>query len=263
MENASKALLMAGGLLAGILVITSLAIMWSKMSGAKASQSGNAKTEQLAEFNAAFDSYANETVMGTDILSLFNRVNSYDNNLENDILLANIQYEHIKINVSIKNSQHKEEFKDVLKLNTDSTNANDIAKDTPSNDDTYSILNGFIELEKTVGRDNMTKLSSYYGANNGTSDPFTKPTYNSNGQPTNIVAQVLQEQSGLAGNPDKLRKAVITKYLGKNLAKYPTDKEIKNYNVYTSFKTTKFSCENVGYSDENGQVNSMNFEAKK
>lgn len=244
MENASKALLMAGGLLAGILVITSLTIMWSKMSGVKASQSGNVKTEQLAEFNATFDSYANETVMGTDILSLFNKVVSNNQKRDDDVLLSNIQYEPITIVVSYNGVGWKDDYKALELIDGDNEI---IRKDDKKNEKRNEKINEYIQLEKDVGRDNLTKLSTYCMGNAK--------------ERLNDLRKQIAKEKGLSSEASITREDAIKRIVGKSLSNI-TDKQIDDYTIYTTFKTSKYTCEKVEYSPNNGQVSKMIFQAK-
>lgn len=281
MENGSKALLMAGGILMAIIIATGLIIMWTNMSKTQAQLSGNEKDEQLAEFNEAFVTYANETVMGTDIISLFNRVNSYDQNVDNDILLSKIQYEKIAIYVNVNDikddTEKLKDFQDVLGLKTTADGTNIMS----TGSETYKQLKRYIELEKKYGRETLSKLSTYYNSVDQSTDPFSKYTETNNRVDHPVVKQVLQEKgwndskmNGSDSQKEELREAVMKKILGKST---PISKDLKTvspidgktgndiiaeYSVYTAFKTTKFTCTDIQYSQNNGQVSSMTFKAK-
>ena len=55
MENASKALIMAGGMLLAILIISLLVYAWSLFSKYQASKDSLADIEDTAKFNAEMD----------------------------------------------------------------------------------------------------------------------------------------------------------------------------------------------------------------
>ena len=58
MENASKALLMAGGILTALLVIGALILMFNQLGIYQKSNSQAEKNSQIAAFNRKFEKYA-------------------------------------------------------------------------------------------------------------------------------------------------------------------------------------------------------------
>lgn len=78
MENASKALLMAGGVLIAVLIIALLVYSFGSMSGYFKEEREVEKTEQLTAFNNQFESYNRKLLRGTDVVSVINKV--LDNN---------------------------------------------------------------------------------------------------------------------------------------------------------------------------------------
>lgn len=78
MENASKALLMAGGILTALLVIGALILMFNQLGSYQKGNSDAEKNSQIAEFNKKFEKYAEGEINGTDIISLVNQVIDYN-----------------------------------------------------------------------------------------------------------------------------------------------------------------------------------------
>lgn len=79
MENASKALLIAGGVLIAIIIITMFIMMFNRMTNLQKEQEEQIKIEQLAAFNAEYEAYNKKIMYGTDVITLINKVE--DNNL--------------------------------------------------------------------------------------------------------------------------------------------------------------------------------------
>lgn len=79
MENASKALIMAGGMLLAILIISLLVYAWSLFSKYQASKDSLADIEDTAKFNEQFANYDRDDVQGYELLSLVNKVIDYNN----------------------------------------------------------------------------------------------------------------------------------------------------------------------------------------
>ena len=73
MENASKALIMAGGVLLGILLISLLLSVYTQMNKTQEESAKIQATKELAEFNAYYESYNKEVVYGAEILTLINK----------------------------------------------------------------------------------------------------------------------------------------------------------------------------------------------
>ena len=82
MENASKALLIAAGILIGLILITMIIYGHGQISGYYKIKEENKKIEQLAEFNKQFIGYNRNDVRGSDLLSLVNKIADY--NILND-----------------------------------------------------------------------------------------------------------------------------------------------------------------------------------
>lgn len=78
MENASKALIMAGGILIALLIISLLVMFYDDIQETMNAQSKSDLVEQIAEFNKQYDVYYRNNLHGNDILSLANMVNDYN-----------------------------------------------------------------------------------------------------------------------------------------------------------------------------------------
>lgn len=74
MENASKALLIAGGVLIALIIITMFIMMFSRISNINKEQEEQTKIEQLNAFNMAFEAYGKKVMYGADVITLINKV---------------------------------------------------------------------------------------------------------------------------------------------------------------------------------------------
>ena len=77
MENASKALLMAGGILIAIIIIALLARTFNNLSIFQKTKLTEEEQEQLIAFNEQYTKYVGQYVYGTDVLTIMNK---YDDN---------------------------------------------------------------------------------------------------------------------------------------------------------------------------------------
>ena len=81
MENASKALIIAGGILFALLIIGMAVTMWITLGDFNSTQDEAKSQEQLAAFNKQFESYQRQIMRGADLASIINKIN--DNNNKN------------------------------------------------------------------------------------------------------------------------------------------------------------------------------------
>ena len=78
MENASKALLIAGGVLIAILIVSVLVVTLNIVNSNQRTREKALATEQLAEFNQKYEAYK-KALRGTDIITLKNMAKSEGN----------------------------------------------------------------------------------------------------------------------------------------------------------------------------------------
>ena len=78
MENASKALLMAGGVLLAMMVIAFALFAWGKFGEFYDSKDELKDVEDVAKFNEQFTAYQRNDVHGYELISLANKVADYN-----------------------------------------------------------------------------------------------------------------------------------------------------------------------------------------
>ena len=78
MENASKALIMAGSVLLAILVIGSLVFMFNTISELKNTEASAEDVEQLAKYNRQIETFNRSGLYGSEIMSLANLIDDYN-----------------------------------------------------------------------------------------------------------------------------------------------------------------------------------------
>lgn len=83
MENASKALLMAGGILIAIITIALLVRGFTSISAFQKAQLSEEEQAQLLAFNEQYTKYLNQYVYGTEVRTL---INKYENDGMVDVL---------------------------------------------------------------------------------------------------------------------------------------------------------------------------------
>lgn len=78
MENMTKALEIAASVLIGVLILSLLVFGYNQIREQKNIEQKNERASQLSKFNINFESYAKDTVYGSEILSLANEVINYN-----------------------------------------------------------------------------------------------------------------------------------------------------------------------------------------
>ena len=104
MENASKALIMAGGVLISLIIIGVLVISFNNLSEWQKIEQSGEKTEQAAEFNKQYEVYLRD-VYGSELLSIASKVQDY-----NKRKAENKGYTKIELYVEITSDMDNEFF---------------------------------------------------------------------------------------------------------------------------------------------------------
>ncbi len=106
MENASKALLMAGAILISLIVISAFVFAYRDLTSVKRQEAENQKVEEIAEFNKSFESYEKD-LKGAQIFSLANKIQDYNNKYVNGM---NEGYQEISFQVQTPNGTKEKEY---------------------------------------------------------------------------------------------------------------------------------------------------------
>lgn len=114
MENATKALLIAGGVFFGLIILTVSIFAYTQIVNYYISKEDITRTEQVIKFNSQYDTYIRNDVRGNEILSLINRIVDY-NKREADV--DGIRFERMIIEVNLAGK--KSEFKYPRKYDVD------------------------------------------------------------------------------------------------------------------------------------------------
>ena len=102
MENASKALLMAGGVFLTILIVSLLMYAMSSYSEYQQNQIRLAEIEDTAKFNQQFTNYERDDVLGYEVLSLVNKIIDYNDRRSDAIDAQNDEkYKPITLTVTM------------------------------------------------------------------------------------------------------------------------------------------------------------------
>lgn len=145
MENASKALVMAGGILIALLVVGALMLMINQVSYYQKSESTSEKAQQQAEFNKEYVQFTYGDVKGYELISLVNKVINYNSK---EAVGNSVDYS-LKITVNIDMVGTTALFKKKYTISNGNTSF-------------YDDISKYRELENTYSLSIMSKLSANY-----------------------------------------------------------------------------------------------------
>ena len=231
MENVSKALIIAAGILFAILILTLLVIFFNQMSSYYAEQHNTKMVEQVTEFNSKFDNYSGKTIRGNELVSIMNKVVDY-NRTYSDMEGA----ERIIISIDLKNRQG-----DLLYTTTSKDDEkifpNSIITNAKGNDDEINKISGLaskLASENNIDETKLQKLSA----------------------DINTICNTSTRDSDIKTRDEKLKKILGNEYDLKKIQSVT-----KKYYQLTQFKRTMFNCTEVVHSQKDGKVNKISFEA--
>lgn len=98
MENASKALLIAGGVLIGLLLLVLLVYTFRQWGDIEATKQKEIETQRVGDFNKSYLSYEKQALYGSELLSLVNKMRDY--NISNDVTYNGFEKMNLKVKVN-------------------------------------------------------------------------------------------------------------------------------------------------------------------
>lgn len=261
MENVTKALLIAAGVLLAIMILSLLVIFGGQLSGYFSSQHETTIIEQDTKFNAQFENYNGQTIRGNELISIINKVVNY-----NTTIADMEKYDEITMSVDFKGYQN---------AGNTSTNANNNFKYSSDDESIFKgIFNGNILTNKI--------------ADNKTDDEKLKKIVN---LPVNLRAGTsIKNETQLQALSSEIANITIDKQLASSISDAEkaqliakrkkklqnilgksdfSDSELskiveatKKYYQYTQLKRAKFKCTAVSHNTNktSTRVNGLTFE---
>lgn len=230
MENASKALIIAGSVLLALIVIGAFILMFSNLNDYQEKNDTAIEQKQIVEFNNQFSTYDRTGLRGTDMLSVMNRIIDYNSRKTTE----DIGFQKMKI--TIKGIDRN--ILQSLRYETSGSNLL-IKKNTYTQDDLSEIVAKPQELERKYQKKYITQLVS------------------------NISNFMDIYNSSLSIN-QKIQEVNEKKWLPKSVTTYGNLDSIKNdiliYYEYSQFKRTYFdSTGETKYDKNTGRITELNF----
>ncbi|MBP3255936.1 MAG: hypothetical protein J6M60_05560 [Clostridia bacterium] len=240
MENASRAIVMAGSMLMAIIVVSLVVLVFNNFSSFKASEEGLSEAEKTVEFNKQYDVYE-RNVYGTDLFSLANKIISYNN--QEEIKESGYEQMHLKIKLEQDLNDTEKYFKKKNQISAD-------AHDEYYNESEWIANYNFLE-------DKINKISKI---------PFESKSVKD--EKGNYITKTVKEIANMRTiDKEKLDFKDITIYKG---VTYKLDEIVNQYNIYksdfTKIKETAFKYivldDNNHYSKATGRIINMEYYGK-
>ena len=230
MENASKALIMAGSVLLALIVIGAFILMLTNLNDYQEKNDTTLQQQQIVEFNNQFSTYDRTGLRGSDMLSLMNRIIDYNSRKTTE----DIGFQKMKITIKGLDSNILQS----LRYETSGNNLL-IKKNTYTQDNLSEIVTKPQELERKYQKKYITQLVS------------------------NISKFMDIYNSSLSIN-QKIQEINEKKWLPKSVTTYGSLDSVKNdiliYYEYSQFKRTYFdSTGETKYDKNTGRITELNF----
>ena len=252
MENASKALIMAGGMLLAILIIALLLYAWSLFSKYQSSKDELQDIENTAKFNEQFANYDRKGVQGYELLSLVNKV---------------IDYNYRKSNLSeAKNDEKYKPIKITINMKTESIRKRTLTVD--GNNLRLFKLNQYIQSDvantfKSI-IDICTEIENRYGG----ADCATKMAKSISS--IYLTDEQIAQNQNMGKSVDDSWKEAIKKFNSISLNLTVENKsqlitqqdDVYKYYEYVQFKRSKFNSDTsaIKYDASTGRICEMKFD---
>ena len=257
MENASKALIMAGSVLIALMIIGALILTFSNITAYQETNTRSTRSTQMAEFNSQYENYNRKDVRGSDLYSLLNKAIDY-NRRESSAGTnwadkgQEMAYEPMTITFTINDlSGLSADGSHRLITETKYTvggNSNKFEKNIKGKIDT---------LEKVYGQDSLTKLTTNLTKIFPEKDILKKyekdeETYG------NQITELVKTFNELS-RKIKIEKPTDLDKVVSQETKKTIREDVYMYYEYIQFKRAHFDCEKVEYNNQTGRITKMTF----
>lgn len=233
MENASKALIMAGSILVAMMIVGALVFGYHNLSELEQTRSDSEKLEKTSNYLSKFEAFDKGTLYGSEILSLANLREEYEK-----VCSEQEGYSKVTIWINIKTEMQNEDMSHTY-ITKGNKNIIDLAKDIRKN-----FEDKIADYEKTEWENTKKTIKD-----------FSSKSYHE-------IADLLKiEYAGSDTEYEIEEKIRASSTKNRNLldtiAKY---KNLKS--TYTQFKNTKFERKKIEL-DALGRIKTMEFEEQE
>lgn len=110
MENAAKALTIAGGIFIALMILGALILMFNNLSSYQNQNDATTKQTQITDFNNEFTPYDKTDLTLMELKSIYNKIVSHNKRNPDELISTNIEtiYSEIEIDFKQLNEEHKQ-----------------------------------------------------------------------------------------------------------------------------------------------------------
>lgn len=291
MENAAKALEIAAGVLLGVLILSLISYFLTNVSSWPQEQEDLKKVEQTSKFNLEYEVYDKKGMYGTDVISCLSKVvNNNEKYYEGGNFLTGNRYgEKYWINVYVNLKSDLEEelvvyhykrlensgpYQQVLQMqetDVDMLNAGFISNSTYTTFfefDEKGIATKSIFLKNTFAKLSSSEASNYIDINTYVDENgnYIGNALGTSGSKYN--AWLYEKKDDTVDTNTETPLKILLDMASTNVKQIVTNKDSKTLEKWSSaewrtalydFKTRRFKCDNIKYSQETGRVNEIYF----
>lgn len=272
MENATKALLIAAGMLLAVMIISLLVAGYNQISAYYRQEQELLSTEQLDKFNKQFQNYNREDIRGNELISLMNKIIDYN---VTQSYQEGTNYERIKVTITIGDNSIVEQF---MYNKTGTKIISNVITNTSGSGSNYVKDKQLVAITNIPAT--LIQKAEGVGINNLTDTQLQKLTMEISNilvDDTTVGNRQNEDRRIRATTLRNILKLTVSKTSGSDIVlddnyittnidgkeKIKTIKEIvTQYYQYTQFKRAYFKCTELKHNTETGRVNEMNFEVQ-
>ena len=287
MENASKALEMAAGVLLGVLLLSMVAYFFTSISSWPEQQDNEKNSEQTAQFNLEFEVYDKKGMYGADVISCLTKAeNNNKKYYEGGSFLSGQKYGEtywINVYVNLKSDLMEELivyhmqsgadsiYKQVLQYGDECKEytLGEIGFKFETTDDgtePYTYFTKDTELESRTEKISATNPPPGRDASDFINISDTLITDNGN----TYNAWLYKKTGSTVNTEDETPLQILLDTCSSNIKQIVTNKEDNKESLEAwssaewrtalyDFKMRKFRCDNIKYSEVTGRVNEIYF----
>ncbi|MBR0427504.1 MAG: hypothetical protein IJK18_04835 [Clostridia bacterium] len=264
MENASKALLIAAGILLVMLIIGLIIFSWSKFSDFYKSNDELEEIENTARFNLQFENYKDRKVYGYELISLANKVADYNfKHSDHQDAKNDEKYKPIEMTVDFKGKSNVFNFGEITsegkRIKENKQNSifynNNIIKQSSTRNDITKIISNVTGIEDFYGdKDIATKLAKSINTLILSDEQIQYNLTNKKMTEEESKASAVANYKYITKNNQNITyKQMVDNLTGNN-------GNILKYYEYYQFKTGIFKCTNTVIDDVTERVVKIDFE---
>lgn len=284
MENAAKALGIAAGVILAVILMSLIAYFFSTISEWPQQEEETASAEQLSKFNLEYEVYEKSAMYGVDVISCLNKaISNNETYMEGKGLLTGSRTsDEYKINVYVNIKSPLEETMEIYyfdmnshteKQRMDQSNTSQSSKewkDLQSSEATYKKLS-LEEIQENPSNKYYTAFTiddPLYTSTRQLNKEKTGFDYylEANGGTKKIILSDGTEKNYYSIEDTQLKN--LLKFSAKNPKITIKNSEASDYRYWSTaiwitglydFKTKRFKCDEIKYSEVTGRINEIYF----